>query len=96
MASGTIPEPVHSTENQYGTSVDLTGYTSTRYEVPQHGYLYIRNTSSNNGYFLIYGETGNVSMRSGGAVGAYFNYVRKGMKVSFSGTSTAAFFVPLQ
>lgn len=97
MATGAI-EKAASTQNNLASAglVDLSSYTTTSYEFPADGFIYVNNTSSQSGYLIIIGAgqtTGYI--RLGNAPGYHSCFVKKGMKCQFSGSSNNARYAKL-
>lgn len=81
-------------KNEVGSRTDITSYSANFFTCPTDGYIFLYNTSTQNGYVFI----GTYAQLSVGGVGGRFSvYVRKGTKIKFSGGSTTiAVFCPLE
>ena len=97
MASGTIAQSL-SQNNNLGTGVNLSSYTTTYYECPYDGYLQVTGGSSGDTLIRIYSKDNNneVPVRAKGDGSTIITvFVRKGMRLSrfsASGGGGASFF----
>lgn len=81
-------------KSEVGSRTDITSYSANFFTCPSDGYIFLYNTSAQNGYVFI-GTYANISV--GGVGGRFSVYVRKGTKIKFSGGSTTiAVFCPLE
>lgn len=104
-ATGSIISQISNfAKDNYGTEVNIIGYTSTEYTAPSDGYV-IANCLSTAGTFITINVNGQNMIRAIGATGMSTApiaslFVRKGMKVKIAydntGTSHNARFIPLQ
>ena len=81
-----------------GEFVNLASYTSesSAYTAPSDGYVFVYNTSSQTGYLTVKGSTDDNSTVAVGAAGGRTSlFVRKGMKIYLTGTSSAVRFSPI-
>ena len=96
MATGKCKNPATQNNLVNTDLVDLSSYTSTRYEFPEDGYIFINNNNTQSGNLVIYGAgqtTGYI--RLGNAPGYYSCFVKKGMQCLFSGSSNTARYAKL-
>ena len=88
---------IKSVQNDFNQWVDISSYTeSNPYVCPSDGYVFVYNASGQSGYVTIWGKDnpyGGISC--GVPSGRISTFVRRGMRVFSSGTSSAKRFMPL-
>lgn len=77
--------------------VDLSSYTyASPYTAPKDGYVFIYNQTANNSYVEVRGDNNNGTIALGTTAGGRnCMYIRKGMRLSVSGTFQAVRFTPI-